>query len=176
MIDVPVDGGNLIRFLKKARNVDELEISKNQYDKRFFRELSRIQSIQYLDLDVVFPPDSDYDIGFLFKLKNMKKIRIETIFSDVQISVQLFIKFLRATENYLDHFFIYRGPNEFVSIRHFYSVYNLRATSGKLNDGGEPELMDEEGFEFDEQGLTLKSIDELLSLVEKLPEKNTMLI
>ena len=96
---VQVDGENLTRFIKKAKYIEELDVSGIQFKDDFFHEVSRIQTIEYLTLIDLFPLSADYnidyDIGCLFNLQNIRSMSIETDLIDFKIPAEIFIEFLK---------------------------------------------------------------------------------
>ena len=159
---VQVDGENLIRFIKKAKNIECLDVSDNRFNENFFHELSRIQSIRTLFLNNVFPAsayDADYDIGFMFNLPNIWLITIQGGPAKLKISAQLFIEFLRTKLlTGTKGFFKISARNKYVSITTDHDEYTFNY-EGHDND----------------QELKFDSLNELVSYAEKIAlKKNTI--
>ena len=109
---VPVDGQNLIRFIKKVRNLEELRISLNGFTESFYKELSQVQPIKRLYLKDAFArnfssdanydrwaaSETSYDISYLFDLENIEFFILSTR-NNLKISAKQFVKFLRATSD-----------------------------------------------------------------------------
>ena len=101
-LSVPVNCQGLILFLKNARKLEKLSISQNQFEEHFFHELSRIQSIKSLFLNNILPPDADYDLGFIFNLRNLQFMHLTGQDSNIKLSTKLLIEFLKATESFTE--------------------------------------------------------------------------
>ena len=149
---VQVDGENIIQFIKKAKSIWNLNISDNRFNENFFRELSRIQSIQVLYLTNVFPPSADsFDIGFMFNLQNIGLMEIRENLTRFKMSAQLFIEFLRTMSHEDWTIVVIECVQKFFWINLLSSIFNY------------------DGLENDEaDGLDFDSLDALISYAEDI--------
>ena len=163
-INVRVNCQSLIRFIKKLRNLEKLSVSENEFEEHFFHELSRIQSIRSLFLNRVFPAEADYDIGCIFNLRNIEYMQLSGHDSNIKISAKLFIEFLKATED--------------SSVTRAITISNV--LTGKIIEIDHNTVCKYFllwGVARDDKvELEFECLNELILLIEKLAEKDTIFI
>ena len=159
-ISVEVENQNLIRFIKNIRDLEFLSVTRNQFGETFYKELSRVQSIKVLTLKEsrVGPRGpKEIDFSYILNLRNIVLMSVESELSTFKISAQLFIEFLRETEDLFNDIAISGRRKKSLLISHFCRSYRVI-----------------DPFDIDDRKLTFNSLDELISYVETLPGKNTI--
>lgn len=164
-----MDSANLIRFIKKAKRVQEVSIMNTRFNLEFFEELCQIQSICYLFLSNAFPEDIDpLDVSFLLNLKNPKAMKV-TDFDDrharrrLRISIKQFEKFIQTARGSLSIFELGSGSN-FAHLVVFGGGY------AKLRHNN---FIDPDDLNDDDEMHEFESVDEeeLVSYLENLQPK-----
>lgn len=180
-VSVRVDNENLMRFIKKIKNLEELYLYHTLFNEKFLQEISNIQSIAILGLNDVFPRSVHYDVGHFLNLKNTLMMWIQSNRTSFRISVQVLIEFLKTT------FTDFRGHLEMRSATNFltistddeftFSCADINVDEELNDEELDDEESDDEEIDHEELNeLRFDSLDELICHVEKISRSKTKII